>query len=284
MKKTLLAILLCGILIINLAGCGSDKQSVNTESTVSAVSSTADVTSSETDKKKSDDITADKKQPTESEQTETPPKEDREEKKQTEKNPTSATTSSAESKPQTTQTADKKVEQKPTETPKTETPTETEPDPKPTPISASEVEQKVAEYINAYRNAQGDSSATVLSGLTEVARYRAVEIQTDFSHNSKADACTVLKYGEYIDMTLFGGTAEDSYYRGYSKEAIGKGDLFGTADQVAERIATGFKNSKAHWSYVGDSQYKYIAVGIKFDEQQNKWYCCICVSTENYGG
>ena len=72
-----------------------------------------------------------------------------------------------------------------------------------------ECKQKVAEYINAYRKAQGGSPATVLPGLADVARYRAAELQTDFSHNSKADVCTVLKYGEYIDMT-FSGTYQGS--------------------------------------------------------------------------
>lgn len=99
-------------------------------------------------------------------------------------------------------------------------------------------------------------------GLTAVARYRAEQVITDFSHNSIPDACTVLKYGEFIDMTLYGGTDEDSYYRGYSREAIGKGNWFGTADQMAERIASGFRNSAGHWSYVGSSEYSYIAVGI----------------------
>ena len=92
----------------------------------------------------------------------------------------------------------------------------------------------------------------------------------------------MLQYGDYIDMTLYGGTAEDSYYRGYNREAIGKGDWFGTADQMAKRIASGFRKSTGHWSYVGSSQYSYIAVGVT--EANGKWYVCICMSAENYGG
>ena len=156
---------------------------------------------------------------------------------------------------------------------------ETDPPPE---VDPAEMERLVIKYINQYRIEQGDSTATAPPGLTEVARYRAEQLITDFSHNSIPDACTVLQYGDFIDMTLYGGIAEDSYYRGYSKEAIGKGDWFGTADQMAERIASGYRNSAGHWSYVGSSQYPYIAVGVIHAE--NKWYVCICMSAKDYGG
>ena len=170
---------------------------------------------------------------------------------------------------------------------KTEPTEETEPKPEETtptdPPSTPEIERLVAQYINQYRAAQGDTSATLLSGLTEVARYRARQLVSDFSHNSNPNPCTVLQYGEYIDMTLFGGDASESYYRGYNREAIGKGDWFGTADQMAQRIANGFKNSSKHWAYVGNSEYSYMAVGVHYNESDGKWYCCICMSSKNYG-
>lgn len=151
------------------------------------------------------------------------------------------------------------------------------------PPSTYEIERLVAQYINQYRVAQGATSATVLTGLTEVARDRARQLVSDFSHNSNPNPCTVLQYGEYIDMTLFGGDASESYYRGYNREAIGKGDWFGTADQMAQRIANGFRNSSKHWAYVGDSEYSYMAVGVYYNELDGKWYCCICMSSKNYG-
>ena len=172
-------------------------------------------------------------------------------------------------------------ETKPTESTEPETqPEETTP---PDPPSTYEIERLVAQYINQYRAAQGDTTATVLTGLTEVARYRARQLVSDFSHNSNPNPCTVLQYGEYIDMTLFGGDASESYYRGYNREAIGKGDWFGTADQMAQRIANGFKKSSKHWAYVGDSEYSYMAVGVHYNESDGKWYCCICMSSKNYG-
>ena len=149
--------------------------------------------------------------------------------------------------------------------------------------STYDIERLVAQYINQYRADQGSSSATILTRLTEVARYRARQLVSDFSHNSNPNPCTVLQYGEYIDMTLFGGDASESYYRGYNREAIGKGDWFGTADQMAQRIASGFKNSSKHWAYVGDSEYCYMAVGVHYNESDGKWYCCICMSSKNYG-
>ena len=116
-----------------------------------------------------------------------------------------------------------------------------------------------------------------------MARFRAKQLVTNFSHNSIPNACNELKYGEFVDMTLYGGTESDSYYQGYNREAIGKGDWFGTAEQIAKRIAKGFKNSSGHWSYVGDSQYGYMAVGVYYNQSEEKWYCCICMSSKNYG-
>ena len=172
---------------------------------------------------------------------------------------------------------------------KTEPSEETKPQPQPEetkPVeqpSTYDIERLVAQYINQYRADQGSSSATILPGLTEVARYRARQLVSDFSHNSNPNPCTVLQYGEYIDMTLFGGDASESYYRGYNREAIGKGDWFGTTDQMAQRIASGFKKSSKHWAYVGDSEYSYMAVGVHYNESDGKWYCCICMSSKNYG-
>ena len=129
-------------------------------------------------------------------------------------------------------------------------------------VDTADIERLVIEKINAYRIAQGDTAATMLPGLTEVARFRADELTTNFSHTDIRNACKKLKYGEFVDMTLYGMTAEDSYYQGYNRKAIGKGDWFGTAESLSDQIADGFHHSKGHWAYVGSSKYPYIAVGI----------------------
>ena len=149
-------------------------------------------------------------------------------------------------------------------------------------VDPADVEKLVIEKVNAYRIAQDDTAATILPGLTEVARCRANELTTNFSHTDIRDVCKELKYGEFVDMTLYGMTAEDSYYQGYNREAIGMGEWFGTAESMSDRIADGFHHSKGHWSYVGSSKYPYIAVGVT--KANDKWYVCICMSKENYGG
>lgn len=199
---------------------------------------------------------------------------------------TAKPTEKAENKP----TEEKPEETKPVETTKPtvpentvkETEKETVPAPEQTVQRADrvEVEKKVAEYINSYRS----SSATVLSGLTEVARYRSRELVYNFAHTDGISACNALQYGEFVDMTLYGMSEIESYYQGYNREAIAKGNWGGSADEIAQRIANGFKNSSSHWKYLGSSEYSYMAVGCTYDEVTSMWYCCICMSSKNYGG
>lgn len=219
-----------------------------------------------------------------------------EEPKETESNTTYEETDtasdSAESKPVITETKPPSTTKpKPETTAETTTPptTEnTEPETKPTetappPVerpSGSEVATKVAVYINQYRS----NSATVLPGLGNVALYRANELITNFAHTDGISACNALQYGEFVDMTLYGMSESDSYYQGYNREAIAKGNWGGTANEIAQRIANGFKNSASHWKYLGSSEYSYMAVGCVYDEASSMWYCCICVSSKNYGG
>ncbi len=183
------------------------------------------------------------------------------------------TTQTEQSKPADTTSESKK---------EPEQPKQTEPEPTQTVQIAdrAEVERKVAEYINGYRS----SNATVLSGLTQVARYRSQELVSNFAHTDGISACNALKYGEYVDMTEYGMSENDSYYQGYNREAIAKGNWVGSADEIAKRIADGFKNSSSHWKYLGSSEYSYIAVGCTYVSATNTWYCCICVSYTNYGG
>ncbi len=208
-----------------------------------------------------------------------------------EKEVVSKPTSSAESKPPTTPPkTETTVTKKPKPTQnisstveKTVTPTTEEIYNIQPYIDTTDIEKLVVQYINEHRVAQGDTVATTLTGLTEVARYRAKQLVTNFSHHSIPDACMELKYSEYIDLSIYEGCDEsDNYYRGYNREAIGMGGCCGTADQMAHRIADGFRNSKNHWRYVGSSEYCYIAVGVV--HENNNWYVCVCMSHTNYGG
>ena len=293
MLKKVLSIILAGILLLTLTACSNSQDKEDPVDNKEVVSATGDVISDkQTEKEDDEGITVTDTQettstPTESHNTtsaapvttavtETKQSERADEKPTVSKKETVQTT---ESKPQKTEPT---TEEKPKETKPT---VKTEPEyVKPPVPSTSEVERMVAQKINEYRNAQGNTSATVLPGLTNVARYRANQLITNFAHINGRSVCTQLKYGKYVDLTEYGLPETDNYYEGYDREAICKGDWGGTAEQIANNIATGFKNSSKHWNYVGDSAYGYMAVGIVYNEANQTWYCCICMSMENYGG
>lgn len=157
---------------------------------------------------------------------------------------------------------------------------EEEPIIKATASNCSVIADKVIEYINAFRTEEGAGSATQLSGLTEYAEYRSKQLVTNFAHDTidERAAATALKYGEYIEPSLYGMTGEP-YYTAKAREAIAKTSFGGTIDDVAKHIARMAKNSSGHWNYVGGEKYQYIAVGITYDS--GNWYCCIAMSREN---
>ena len=282
MRKIIILLLCCG-LIISMVGCGGNTAPPPTESPPTTVPETI-ITEPPTET--TPPITA--VEPTEKEKEPTPTEstDQATEPTVTATEPTTTAKPKEETKPTV---IPKPTESSAAETTKEEIPPKTE-EPQEEiyvgiqwpEVDPADIERLVIEKVNAYRIAQGDMAATMLPGLTEVARYRANELTTNFSHTSSRDACNELKYGEFVDMTLYGFTAEDSYYQGYSREAIGMGDWFGTAESMSDRIADGFHHSKGHWSYVGSSKYPYIAVGVT--KANGKWYVCICMSEENYGG
>ena len=275
MRKLIILLLCCGVLI-GMVGCGDKTAPPPTESTPTIVSETV-ITEPPTETTPS--VTAVK--PTEKEKEPTP----------TENTDQAIEPTATVTELTATATEKPKEATKPTATQKTAELSALEnaepqeeiyqgiqwPE-----VDPADIERLVIEKVNAYRIAQGYTAVTMLPRLTEVARYRANELTTNFSHADIRDVCKKLKYGEFVDMTRYGMTAEDSYYQGYSREAIGMGEWFGTAESMSERIADGFHHSKGHWSYIGSSKYPYIAVGVT--EANDKWYVCICMSKENYGG
>ena len=276
MRNTkMLAALLAGLITLSLAGCGANKA----ENTGSDPASTeSGITATVTDK--ASDPTAESSLPAESEIKQD---ESTAEKEQTEGNAPADSGSKADTKKpaESNQQAKQTEAPKPAEEkPQTPAPAEKPEAPAETP-TANEVARKTAEKINALRQFQGSPAATILPGLGKVATYRSEQLVTNFSHESSPDACTVLKYGEYVDMSDC-GMPEASYYRGYNAEAAAKGNWTGTADEIADKIANGFKNSAGHWRYVGSAEYTYMAVGITY--KGGTWYCCVCVSSQNYGG
>ena len=276
MRKIIILLLCCGVLV-SMVGCGGNTappiKSLPTTVSEAVITEIPPVTTVEpTEKEKKLIPTENKGQATEPTVTATEPTATAMKKPKEETKPIE-TTKSAES------SVAENIEPKIEEPPKAE---EIYVGIQWPEVDPTEIERLIIEKINAYRIAQGDVAATMLPGLTEVARYRANELTTNFSHADIRDVCKELKYGEFVDMTLYGMTAEDSYYQGYNREAIGMGEWFGTAESMSDRIADGFHHSKGHWSYVGSSKYPYIAVGVT--KANDKWYVCVCMSKENYGG
>ena len=151
---------------------------------------------------------------------------------------------------------------------------------KATASDSTEIANRIVAYINEYRYEDGSSNATNLPGLTEYAQYRSRQLVTNFDHDTldERTAATALQYGQYIQPELYGISGEP-YYTANAREAIAKTTFGGTVDAVAMHIAQMARNSANHWSYVGNPEYSYIAVGITYE--RGTWYCCIAVSTVN---
>ena len=278
MKKIIILLLCCGVLI-SMVGCGDNTAPLPTESPPTMVSETTitetppPVTAVEPTEKEKEPL------PTESADQETEPT-------------VTATEPPKTAKP--TEETKRTVITKATEPSAAETPKEngcitivkTDDPPKeeiiiPPKPSADLVAQKVAEYINKFRAEQDDITATVIPGLTEYCKYRCTQLKTNFAHDTtdQRAAAEALQYGEYVDWSLYGIEGEENYYTANVREAIGKGNWGGTADEIAYSIANGFRNSKGHWSYVGSSKYTYMAVGVMYDGYY--WYVCVCMDSEN---
>lgn len=281
MKRIILLLLCCGVLI-SMIGCGENTAPPSTESPPTTVSET---TITEVPTETTPPTTA--VEPTEKEEpTPTESKDQTTEPITTATEPTTTAKPKEEIKPTT---ATKPTKPSAAETPKGKgciTIVETDDPPKeeiiiPPKPSADLVAQKVAEYINQFRTEQGDVTATVIPGLTEYCKYRCTQLKTNFAHDTddQRAAAEALQYGEYVDWSLYGIEGEKNYYTANVREAIGKGNWGGTADEIAYSIANGFRNSKGHWSYVGSSKYTYMAVGVMYDGYY--WYVCVCMDSEN---
>ena len=266
MKRIIILLLCCGLLV-SVVGCGDNTVPPTTESPPTTVSETI---ITETPTETIPPTTA--VEPTEEEK-ESVPTESKDQAKEETK--TTKTTKPTESSVAETPKENGCIAVAETDDPPTE---EIIIPPKP---SADIVAQKVAEYINKLRAEQGDVTATVIPGLTEYCKYRCTQLKTNFAHDTtdQRAAAEALQYGEYVDWSLYGIEGEENYYTANVREAIGKGNWGGTADEVAYSIATGFRNSKGHWSYVGSSKYTYMAVGVMYDGYY--WYVCVCMDSKN---
>ena len=282
MKRIILVLLCCGVLM-SMVGCGGNTAPPLTESPPITASETiitetpAEITPpitavEQTEKEKEPIPTESKDQITEPTETAIEPTTTTKPKEKTKSMATAKSTESSAAENTEENGCITIVE---TDDPPTE---EIIIPPKP---SADLVARKVAEYINRFRTEQGDVTATVIPGLTEYCKYQCTQLKTNFAHDTtdQRAAAEALQYGEYVDWSLYGIEGEENYYTANVREAIGKGNWGGTADEIAYLIANGFRNSKGHWSYVGSSKYTYMAVGVMYDGYY--WYVCVCMDSEN---
>jgi uncharacterized protein YkwD len=282
MKKIIILLLCCGVLV-GMVGCGDNTAPPPIESSPTTVSETI---ITETPTETTPHTTAVEPTEEEKEPTPTESKTQATEPTLTATEPTATTQPKEETKlTVTTKPTDSSAAEN---TEKNECITIVETDDPPTEEiiippkpSADIVAQKIAEYINQFRAEQGDITATVIPGLTEYCKYRCTQLKTNFAHDTtdQRAAAEALQYGEYVDWSLYGIEGEENYYTANVREAIGKGNWGGTADEIADSIANGFRNSKGHWSYVGSSKYTYMAVGVMYDGYY--WYVCVCMDSEN---
>ena len=152
-------------------------------------------------------------------------------------------------------------------------------------LDAQEVAKAVAKYINQFRAEQGATQLTWLSGMSQVAQYRSVQLTENFAHDTsdEREAHAYYQYGRYVDLSEYGGDPAQNYYTSDTGEAIGKiyNSNKHTADELGEDLARLFLNSSGHWAYVGSSKNSYIGVGCT--KSGATWYVCVLVGAVNYG-
>ena len=149
------------------------------------------------------------------------------------------------------------------------------------------VAKAAIKWINYYRQQQGKPAAIEMPGkATQYAQGRSKQLVTNFAHDweDEKKVLNSMKYGRYVDSYEWNGKIIEGYYQTDLSSAICVGGVVSqnTADEVGKRIATIFKNSSGHWSYVGDTDndgYNYIAVGVSCDEC--RWYVDVEMATAN---
>ena len=150
-----------------------------------------------------------------------------------------------------------------------------------TNADASEIEALIIQYINEYRAKEGACAAMWMEGCDVYTQYRSEQMaakgKADHERADRLAAAAAVNYGVYTDPSIYGLPGEP-YYAVQGREAVGM-DGGGTIDYVAKTLATGFYNSKSHWSYVGGDDYEFISVGVT--EKDGRWYCCVVVALVN---
>lgn len=275
-KNRILTIIICVLMILNLVGCGKNNDSTPKESEPTS-SATSSVSSENSDSNESDDsVQEPESEPSTTSQSEIPTEKEKDDK---EKRPTESSVTSSTNPTQEKQTSSSSAVSETSKPTTTSESNKNENDSKPKYATAADskaIADKIVQYINSYRSVP----STKLPGLTKYAEYRSRQIVNNFAHDTvdQRAAATALQYGEYVDPPLYGMTG-DPYYTVNAREALAKAEYYGTVESIAEQLTNQFKNSPSHWSYISDTKYQYIAVGVTY--QSGTWYCAVILTQSN---
>lgn len=160
----------------------------------------------------------------------------------------------------------------------------------------------VLKLLNDERTKLGIHERAELTGLASLAKFRADQLTTQFSHSwtdengntvDGADyAATALKYGKLITenetrydfasgKVIETGKIIERYSYG-GGENCGTGSVFApNPNALAKSIVEAFKSSPGHWNSLMSKDNYYEGIGIVI--LNGKWYCSINSSAENYG-
>lgn len=166
----------------------------------------------------------------------------------------------------------------------------------------AETADLVLRLLNDERTRLGIHERAGLTGLANVAKFRADQLTTRFSHSwtdengntvDGADyAATALKYGKLIaeketrydfasgKVIETGKIIERYSYGGGENCGTGSVIIF-DSNALAKSIVEAFKSSPGHWDSLMSEDNYYEGVGIVI--LNGKWYCSINSSAENYG-
>lgn len=145
------------------------------------------------------------------------------------------------------------------------------------------VKEYTLQYINEYRASEGNVSLTNSPFVAEYSQGRSTQLVTNFAHDTDDERAmaTKLKYGRYIDPTLYGVEGEP-YYSPSGGEAICKMSIsrHTSPEAMARKTAKGLYESKGHWKYVGGTLEVYknhIYSGIGTTVDGGYMYICVTV-------
>lgn len=166
----------------------------------------------------------------------------------------------------------------------------------------TETASLVLKLLNDERTRLGIHERAGLTGLASLAKFRADQLTTQFSHSwtdengSTVDgadyAATTLKYGKLITeketrydfasgkVIETGKIIERYSYGGGENCGTGSVNIF-DSNALAKSIVEAFKSSPGHWSSLMSKDNYYEGIGIVI--LNGKWYCSINSSAENYG-